>query len=53
MAGGSDSLIVVERLLPSTVTLHTNFDTSKYHLLAATEVDTQLDNISVVNWPWP
>lgn len=47
-----DSLVIIERLLPSTVALDANLDASKYHLFSASKVNAKLHDIAIVHRPW-
>ena len=49
----ASSLIIIERFLPRPVGFDSNLYASEDHLLASTEIYSQLDNISVVDRPWP
>lgn len=46
------SLVIVDGLLPCPVAFHPYLHASEYHLFATSEINTQLDNISVVDWEW-
>lgn len=45
-------LEIVQSLLPTTIAFDTDLDTTEYHLFAATEVDTKLDDIAILNPKW-
>ena len=49
MGEQQDLLEVIWPLLPGSVALNPNFDTSKYHLLSATKINAQLHNISILD----
>lgn len=44
---------VIGLLLPGSVTFYANLDASKYHLLTTTKVDSQLHDISILDWVEP
>ena len=46
------SLVIVDGFLPCPVAFHPYFHTSEYHFFATSEINTQLDYISVVDWEW-
>ena len=46
-------LEVVQSLLPSSVALDTDLNTSENLFFASPEIDSELNDISIVDWEWP